>query len=177
MDSDWNRYDTFHPVVDHPHMSRATWSRLYRDAWDDFYSLPHLAAQLARAPHAQQTTLLQLYLWYRTAAAVEGAHPMMTGFFRLKPRTDRRPGFAVDGRLRHSWRRIAETWTTVRGYATVLRELESAWEAARHGSSVTVDLTAPPRSSAAAALHAAYGMSRQLRLHTEFVRTMCMEGR
>ncbi|MBI3769908.1 MAG: radical SAM protein [Deltaproteobacteria bacterium] len=131
MDADWNRYDTFHPVIDHPQMSRATWLALYEEAWRDFYASANLERRLARAPRAQHVTLLQLYLWYRTATEVERFHPMMTGFFRLKPRTDRRPGCRVEGRARHLRRRGGETWAMLRGYARVLAELQHLWVATR----------------------------------------------
>ena len=83
------------------------------------------------AASAQRITLLHLYLWYLTATRVERFHPMMTGFWRLKPRTDRRPGSVVDGRLRHLRRRLPELWEAARGYAAVLAELEDAWAATR----------------------------------------------
>src|SRR5262249_34981405 len=91
IDADLNRHDTFHPVGAHPGMSRAAWRALYEEAWQTFYSREHMRRRLAAAAPASRMTLLHMYLWYRTASAVERYHPMMTGFGRLKPRRDRRP--------------------------------------------------------------------------------------
>ena len=133
LDADLNRYDTFHAVVDHPRMSRAEWGALYREAWEGFYERAHLERQLARAPAEQRVTLLQIYLWYKAAAVVEGFHPMMTGFFRLRPRADRRPGCPVDGRWRHLRRRLPEVARAAGGYARLLDELRGLWLATRAG--------------------------------------------
>jgi hypothetical protein len=58
---------------------------------------------------------------------LEGAHPMMTGFFRLKDRTSRRASFPVEGRLRFGWRRLRETTALLRGYARVYLEMQDLW--------------------------------------------------
>ena len=130
LDDDLNAYDTFHPVVDHPRMSRAEWYSLYREAWATFYTPAHMRRQVAQRRGGQSVTLLQMYMWYKSAAVVEQFHPMMTGFLRLKPRTERRPGFPVEGRLRHWQRRLPELGRAVFGYAALLRELHEVWEAA-----------------------------------------------
>lgn len=127
IDEDLNRIDTFHPVIDHPRMSRTEWMKLYQDAWTSFYDPAHLARQLARTPPAQVVTLLQVYLWYKAATVVEQFHPMMTGFVRLRPRTDRRPGHPVESLWRHTRRRVPEILHMLRGYGRVLNELRRLW--------------------------------------------------
>ena len=127
MDPDQNRYDTFHPVVDHPRMARSEWFALYRDAWRQFYTPDLMRRQLQQLGGRQRITLLQMYFWYMAATVVEDSHPMLTGFFRRKPRRDRRPGHAVEGRVRHARRRIPEIWQQVSGYAQVLCDLQRIW--------------------------------------------------
>jgi len=127
LDEDWNRYDTFHAVVDHPRMSRDEWFALYEEAWREFYTFDHMKRRIADAPRGDSVTLLQMYLWYKAAAAVERYHPMMTGFVRVKPRTDRRAGYAVEGRVRHLRRRAPEMWAVLSGYAKLLSELRRLW--------------------------------------------------
>ena len=127
LDADLNRYDTFHAVVDHPRMSRDEWDSLYREAWEDFYDMRVLVRQMQQAPEAQRATLLQIYLWYGAAVRVEGFHPMMTGFLRLRPRRDRRSGRAHEGRWRHARRRLPEVAAAVHGYLGLLRGLERVW--------------------------------------------------
>jgi radical SAM superfamily enzyme YgiQ (UPF0313 family) len=127
MDEDLNRYDTFHPVVDHPRMTREIWYELYREAWREFYSREHMRRQLARRSGREHIALLQMYLWYKSAVIVDDFHPMMTGFVRRKPRRDRRPGTPVEGRVRHLRRRLPELYDMVTRYARVLRELRDVW--------------------------------------------------
>jgi hypothetical protein len=127
MDEDLNRYDTFHPVVDHPRMSRVEWLELYREAWRTFYETDYMRRRLLRVSRENYVTLLQMYLWYKAAAEVERFHPMMTGFVRVKPRRERRPGYHIDGRLRHLRRRVPEILGMVGGYARLIGELRRLW--------------------------------------------------
>ncbi len=135
LDRDWNRYDTFHPVVDHPRMSRQEWFDLYRDAWSSFYSTDYMRERLGQVGAAEHTTLLQMYLWYKAASAVEGAHPMMSGFFRFKPRLERRPGLPIDTLPAHLRKRAPEVFGILRGYASLIHELQGLWSETRPGRS------------------------------------------
>lgn len=128
LDDDLNRYDTFHPVIDHPHMSRSQWSALYRQAWQDFYAPAILRRQLAQVSGEEHLTLMQMYLWYLAAIRVEGDHPMMSGFGRLKPRADRRDGVEVQNVLAHAYTRLREMRRSLVGYGTIVRELHDLWE-------------------------------------------------
>lgn len=131
LEEDLNRHDTFHPVVEHPHMSAAEWMATYRDAWKGFYTDDYMRRRLAAARGEQHITLLQIYFWYLSSIAVDDFHPMMTGFLRLKPRADRRPGVPIDGRVRHGMRRTRELLHAVRGYSHVARTLERLWAETR----------------------------------------------
>ena len=90
LDPDYNNYDSFHATAPHPRMSKPEWERAFRDAWVEFYSFEHMRRSLlAQNPHTYWAVLKNL-IWYR-AGMIEGAHPMITGFFRLKDRRSRRP--------------------------------------------------------------------------------------
>jgi hypothetical protein len=52
---------------------------------------------------------------------------MIHGFFRLKDRMDRRPGFAVDSRLRHFVRRFRELRKLARSWISLALEMEELW--------------------------------------------------
>jgi hypothetical protein len=134
LDQDLYSYDTFHPVMDHPKMSREEWFALYQEAWGEFYTFDHLKGQLARVDPEQHTTLLQMYFWYKSATAVDRFHPMMTGFWRLKPRKDRRPGHAAEGRVTHVCRRVPEVCRTAWRSLEVLRLIKRLWVETRRGS-------------------------------------------
>jgi hypothetical protein len=170
MDTNLNRYDTFHPVVDHPQMSRAAWADLYREAWRMFYEPAHLRAQLGRVAPEQRITLLQLYLWYLAATRVDDYHPMMTGFGRRKPRADRAVGCPPDGRLRHVRRRLPELWAMTAGYGHVLSTLRHMWAELEWTDGTEVG-----------SRHAAYSSRpgrcvHELRLWTAFLRAMFGNG-
>ena len=99
IDTDLNRYDSFHPTMDHPHMSREQWFDAYKQAWQSFYNFENMRNILQRATPRMYWNVFKNLVWYKSAAILEGNHPMMTGFFRLKGRTARRPGYAIDRRL------------------------------------------------------------------------------
>jgi len=131
LDADPGDYDSFHPVMRHPRMTGAEWLAAYRRAWRDFYSFDAMRRALLRANHRTYWGLFKNYLWYR-AAMIEDAHPMITGFLRLKDRTQRRRGSAVDGRLAHLRRRLPEVWGQLRAYARLLAEMQDLWLQTRH---------------------------------------------
>ncbi len=109
MDADMNRYELEHVVTDHPKMSRAEWQAIYTEAWDRFYSPDHIERMMRRAAATGINTisLSVILFWFYTSMAVEKVHPLQGGFFRLKFRTDRRPGLPVESipvfYLKYGW--------------------------------------------------------------------------
>jgi len=93
MDIDWNKYDAFHPVAEHPLMSRDQWFALYQRAWRKFYRPVNMIAALKRVPAgAKRWQQLSVFLWYWWSVRVEQTHPMIAGWLRNRSLTDRRPG-------------------------------------------------------------------------------------
>ena len=133
IDEDLNRHDTFHAVTDPGGMSRTDAEAAYHAAWREFYSFEHRRRRLAAWPEDQRATLLQNYLWYSCATRVEHFHPMMTGFVRLKPRRDRRPGLAIESLPRHLVRRVPEVTRMAGGYFRQIRVAQRLWRAAGEG--------------------------------------------
>jgi hypothetical protein len=126
LDADYNNYDSCHAAQSHPRMSRAEWARAYRDAWTEFYSFAHMRrVLLAQNPHTYWPVLKTL-LWYR-AGMIEGAHPMVTGFFRLKDRTSRRAIFPIEHRWPFARRRAAEIAHALREYLKLYFEMQELW--------------------------------------------------
>jgi radical SAM superfamily enzyme YgiQ (UPF0313 family) len=126
LDPDYNNYDSFHAAAPHPRMSKQEWEHAFRDAWVEFYSFEHMRRSLlAQNPHTYWPVLKNL-IWYR-AAMIEGAHPMITGFLRLKDRRSRRPGFPIERRWAFARRRARETGHLVREYARLYREMRELW--------------------------------------------------
>lgn len=131
MDEDLNRFDSFHPTRTHPRMSAGEWTAAYQEAWSDFYSVEGMKSILERAPRDTFWSLLKNFAWYKYSILVEETHPMVSGFFRLKDRRQRRSGFPVETRWRHLRRRTHELRRWVRGVARLYFELQDVWLATR----------------------------------------------
>ncbi|GIX47132.1 MAG: hypothetical protein KatS3mg131_1343 [Candidatus Tectimicrobiota bacterium] len=127
LEPDLNLYDSFHATTDHPRMSRQAWFQAYQEAWQSFYSFDNLRAILQRASPAMYWNVFKNLVWYKSAALIEGNHPMMTGFFRLKGRTARRPGYPILGHWAY-WRwRLPEILRYGRAWLRLFIELEELW--------------------------------------------------
>jgi radical SAM superfamily enzyme YgiQ (UPF0313 family) len=127
MDSDYNTFDSFHESMPHPYMKDGSWTRAYRRAWATFYSFENMKAVLERVHPDRYWDVLRNFYWYKSSALNEGAHPMITGFFRIKDRKTRRPGFVREGRLSHLRRRVPEIYRYVRGAVRLTLEFEELW--------------------------------------------------
>ncbi len=141
IDPDLNQFDTFHPVMDHPNMSREQWARSYRDAWRTFYTPEHMIRCLRRLDSRQYWTLFHNFVWCCNAKKM-GEHPMMSGFFRMRDRTERRPGLPQLGWLQHRAMRIKDTAHHLRVWGRLLLEMQEVWLNSRHRSATEVRLTA-----------------------------------
>jgi radical SAM superfamily enzyme YgiQ (UPF0313 family) len=126
MDSDYNNFDSFRAVTPHPLMSTEEWTQAYRDAWTTFYTPDHMRRALLRQNPHTYWGMFKCFLWYR-ASMVEGTHPMVTGFFRLKDRLSRRPGLPIEGRWQFFRRRLRESGRITLGYAKLLLEMQELW--------------------------------------------------
>jgi Radical SAM superfamily len=130
LDADYNNFDSFHVTVPHPRMSAEEWQRAFHDAWQEFYSFEHMRRSLLRQnPHTYWAVIKNL-IWYRAGMA-EGAHPMITGFVRLKDRRSRRPGFPIERRWAFFRRRVREHAHMLREYVKICLEMQELWLATR----------------------------------------------
>ncbi len=127
MDSDYNTYDSFHETMPHALMKDGSWSRAYRRAWATFYSFENMKTVLEGVHPDRYWDVLRNFYWYKNSALNEGAHPMITGFFRIKDRKSRRPTFPREGVLAHARRRIPEIYRYSRGAIRLTLEFEELW--------------------------------------------------
>jgi radical SAM superfamily enzyme YgiQ (UPF0313 family) len=93
LDPDLNKYDLEHALMPHPNMAKAEWERLYRDAWQIYYTPEHIETILRRAQASgiNILRLAQIILWFAQSLTIERVHPLQGGFVRLKSRHERRP--------------------------------------------------------------------------------------
>ncbi len=129
MDPDFNKRDSFHPTIKHPHMTAEEWTQAYEDAWKSFYSKENLTKILSRWSHNPRVywNLVFVHMWYKNAALIEKQHPMIAGFFRLKERRSRRPGFSIDSLPVHLWKRAKDVLSLFVSWARFLKEMEEIW--------------------------------------------------
>jgi radical SAM superfamily enzyme YgiQ (UPF0313 family) len=129
MDPDFNKRDSFHPTIHHPNMSAEEWTRAYENAWKTFYSKENMIRILSRWSHKPKVywNLMSVFFWYKNAAIIEKEHPMIAGFFRLKDRTARRPGFAVESLPVHLWKRTGEVIRLLISWVKFVKEMEEVW--------------------------------------------------
>jgi radical SAM superfamily enzyme YgiQ (UPF0313 family) len=136
MDPDFNKRDSFHATIKHPNMTAEEWTESYLDAWKTFYSKENLIRILSRWKDNPKVywNLMAVYFWYKNAALIEKEHPMVAGFFRLKDRRARRPGFSVDPLWTHLWKRSKEVIRLFIAWAKFVKEMEEVWLQTRRRS-------------------------------------------
>jgi radical SAM superfamily enzyme YgiQ (UPF0313 family) len=140
MSSDLNEYDSFHETIRHPNFAPGELFTAYQNAWKSFYSFDYMREVLSRANPENYWNIFCDFLWYKNSALIEGGHPMIHGFFRLKSRTDRRPGFAVESRLKHFARRFREVRKLARSWLSLALEMEELWLQTRKRSEAEIRL-------------------------------------
>jgi radical SAM superfamily enzyme YgiQ (UPF0313 family) len=129
MDPDFNKRDSFHATIEHPRMTADEWTEAYESAWKTFYSKENMIRNLSRWADKPKNywNLMSIFFWYKNAALIEKEHPMIAGFFRLKDRKTRRPGFAIDSIAAHAWKRAKEITVLLVTWAKFLKEMEEVW--------------------------------------------------
>ncbi|WP_413205273.1 B12-binding domain-containing radical SAM protein [Rhodospirillum sp. A1_3_36] len=131
MDRDLTRYDTTHPVVDHPIMSREEWQRQYWKAWTQYYSAKHLKTVLARALYygLPMLEVRSTFVCSRGAADFERVHALDAGAVRIKDRLSRRPGFPIEPMIPYAIKRVLRNTKilTVTGAVLIYAALLERW--------------------------------------------------
>jgi radical SAM superfamily enzyme YgiQ (UPF0313 family) len=129
MDPDFNKRDSFHATIQHPHMTAEEWTAAYENAWKAFYSKANMIRILSRWSHNPTVywNLMINLIWYKNTSLIEREHPMVGGFFRLKDRRARRPGFPVDPWPVHVLKRTKDVFRLFGAWARFLKEMEEIW--------------------------------------------------
>lgn len=127
MDPDFNRYDSNHAVTVHGHLRDGSWQHLYREAWRTFYSFDNMKAILQRCPRRDYWNNFFRFIWYKNSVQTEDRHPMLCGFFRLKGRRNRRPGYALLSRWQYATTRAREIRSHLATMLRLLFEMEELW--------------------------------------------------
>jgi radical SAM superfamily enzyme YgiQ (UPF0313 family) len=134
MHPDFNLYDSHHEVTTHPRLKDGVWKNLYFEAWQTFYSLKNMKQLLRQGSPVNYWNNFLRFLWYKNSIQTERRHPMMCGFFRLKGRKNRRPGYPILSRWSYYNSRLREVRAHLAGMLRVLIEMEELWLQTRHPS-------------------------------------------
>ena len=120
MDPDMNKYDSEHVVTAHAHMSAEQLLAVYHDAWRRYYSLEHIETMLKRAmvSGASPRRVSESAFFFRAAAVHEKVHPLQSGVFRRKSRSQRRSDMPRENIVAFAWRRVGDVVGT---YVPMLR--------------------------------------------------------
>ena len=156
IDPDMNKYDLEHVTTGHPAMSAAAWQKLYRDAFDLYYSPAHIERLFRRAkasgikPVRLVNHMLQFYFTFRQ----EKVHPLQGGFFRRKLRRQRRSGLKRENPLvfypRRVWE-VADTHVRLAAYYWFLHRIRKRVERDTRPYSDQALVATPEEETAAAA--------------------------
>lgn len=138
MHEDFNTYDSAHVAVAPERMTREELMDSYRKAWDQFYSIDHMvgALKIWRDNWSTYWNRLFFFAAYLYASKIERLHPMNCGFWTVRHRKDRRPGFAREGFLPFWWHRMGTISTRLVGIVRLFFQLEEAWLQSRPKSKV-----------------------------------------
>jgi hypothetical protein len=114
IDSDMNRYDTEHVTTAHPLMARAEWQSAYENVWRLYYSPEHIETLIKRAiaDGMSPARLTSMIFTFYTSQVFEKVHPLQSGVFRRKLRSQRRANMERESALRFYPRRAIEIATT-----------------------------------------------------------------
>ena len=134
MDPDFNRYDSHHQVTRHPHLADGEWKDIYLEAWRAFYSFDNMKAILQGGQPGSYRHNFMRFIWYKNSIVTEGRHPMMCGFFRLKGRKQRRPGYPILSPWQYYRARAREIRGHLSSMLHLLFEMEELWLQTRHPS-------------------------------------------
>ena len=98
MDSDLNKYDLEHAVVDHPKMTRETLQGIYQEAWRLYYTPQHIETLFRRAAvtNVPMASLAKVLIQFCTMMQIERIHPLQSGLIRMKHPSERRPGLPAE---------------------------------------------------------------------------------
>ncbi len=141
MDSDLNKFDSFHVLTDHPLMTADEWRQAYQEAWDVFYDNQNLKRVLLRAGKKEYWNIFKNIMWYKNSL-LEPRHPMVAGFLRIKRRTEVRPGTPVMSRTSFALMRIRDFWGGLKKRIQLFFELQELWLLTRKPEDPTFRLVA-----------------------------------
>ncbi len=136
MHEDFNMYDSAHVAVKPESMSCEELMDSYRNAWEQFYSTPHMVSvlKLWKRDHHYYHERLSFFAWYLYSSRIEGLHPMNCGFWSVRRRADRRSGLPQEAVIPFWWNRSKVVAGRLWGIVKLFFQLEEVWLRSRQKS-------------------------------------------
>ena len=129
MDADFNTYDSAHVAVTPARMTRTDLMESFRKTWEQFYSTHHMVDVLKvwRRNRSYYWNRMFFFAWYLYASRIERLHPMNCGFWTVRQRSDRRPGFPREAFFPFWWGRLTAATARLREIVKLFFQLEEVW--------------------------------------------------
>lgn len=153
IDSDLNKYDSFHVTMPHPNMTGEELMLVYKNAYSSFYSLENMETILKRVSPKNYWDVFLKFIWYKNSITIENGHPMLEGVFRIKDRLQRRTPYPIDSKWVHTKKRIKELFHKCRLWWNLILEMEEVWLRTRSRN--------PLEEKVIQELHARYSYAKQ----------------
>ncbi len=149
IDPDLNKYDSFHEAFQHPNMPNGQWAEATKIAYTEFYTKDNCTTILRRIARKHYWFMFWSLIWYRYSGVFSGTHPMMTGFFRVKNRLERRSGFKKEGLFQFAWRWVKDFVLDARSYVRLFFEFQEIWFLTRRpeADAILLDVSPEPKTA------------------------------
>jgi uncharacterized radical SAM superfamily protein len=111
IDSDMNKYDLTHRVMNHPIMTDREWEETYQEAWEIYYTSEHMNTVLKRAASLGsdlKLTTATLLLIAKYNNRYFGIQTFDGTLARIRHRNERRPGLPRESFLLFHYRNLKE---------------------------------------------------------------------
>ena len=138
MHEDFNTYDSAHVAVKPERMSCEELVLAYQNAWEQFYSTDHMVnvLKLWKQDHFSYRERLSFFAWYLYASRIERLNPMNCGFWTVRRRNERRPGFPQEALVPFWLNRAKALALRLWGIVKLFFQLEEVWMRSRQKSRI-----------------------------------------
>jgi hypothetical protein len=138
MHEDFNVYDSAHVAVKPERMSCEELMEAYNNAWEQFYSTDHMVdvLKLWKRDHFSYRERLSFFAWYLYSSRIERLNPMNCGFWTVRRRNERRPGFPKEALVPFWLNRVRALFLRVWGIVKLFFQLEEVWLRSRQKSRI-----------------------------------------
>jgi radical SAM superfamily enzyme YgiQ (UPF0313 family) len=142
LESDFNLYDVTQVTMQPDRMSKAELWQAYCKAWEQFYSTEHLVNLLKvwQGNRRKYWERIFFWMWYLSAWRVEGLHPMSCGFWTIRRRRDRRPGYPLEAFIPFWWGEVKRAAVRLAGIAKLFLQFQDIWLRSRPKSKLETAL-------------------------------------